>query len=124
MFVMHFFISGCLANLPPLFTLDMNNIVISENTPVGTVIYTLKGNDPENSPVHYDLQGTDALKVDHTTGDVTVVKPLDYEVRIKLFIVRTWCPISKIGFQLFYTSGSENVLRCVKEIQKAFDNYF
>lgn len=76
------FVLGCLANLPPLFILDMNNIVIPENTPVGTMIYTLQGTDPENSPVHYDLQGTDALKVDHATGDVTVVKPLDYEVGI------------------------------------------
>ncbi|KAJ8921829.1 hypothetical protein NQ315_008461 [Exocentrus adspersus] len=74
----------CLANLPPLFTLDMNNIVISENTPVGTVIYTLKGNDPEDSPVHYDIQGTDVLRVDHTTGDVTVVKPIDYETNTTL----------------------------------------
>ncbi|KAJ8969553.1 hypothetical protein NQ314_001705 [Rhamnusium bicolor] len=69
----------CHGNLPPLFILDMNNIVLSENTPVGTIIYTLKGTDPENSPVHYDIQGTEVLKVNHTTGDVTVVKPLDYE---------------------------------------------
>ncbi|KAG5879259.1 hypothetical protein JTB14_012529 [Gonioctena quinquepunctata] len=69
--------------------MDMNNLVIPENTPVGTVIYTLQGNDPENSPVHYDLQGTDILQVDHTSGKVTVVKPLDYETNNTLNVIVT-----------------------------------
>lgn len=60
--------------------MDMNNLAISEKTPVGNVIFTLEGSDPENRTVHFDLQGTDALKVNRNTGDVTVVKPLDYEV--------------------------------------------
>ncbi|XP_074032325.1 cadherin 87A [Leptinotarsa decemlineata] len=67
--------------------MDMNNLVIPENTPVGTVIYSLQGNDPENSRVHYDLQGTDVLQVDHTTGEVTVVKPLDYEKNNTLNVI-------------------------------------
>lgn len=58
----------------------MNNLAISEKTPVGTVIYRLEGTDPENSRVHFDLQGTDVLQVNQNTGEVTVVKPLDYEV--------------------------------------------
>lgn len=75
-----FLVAGCWANLPPVFSVDINNLAISENTPVGNVIATLEGWDPENSTVHYDLEGTDLLKVNRNTGAVTVVKPLDYEV--------------------------------------------
>ncbi|CAH1176398.1 unnamed protein product [Phaedon cochleariae] len=82
-----FLLEGCLANLPPLFTMDMNNLVIPENTPVGTVIYTLQGNDPENSQVHYDLQGTDVLQVDQATGEVRIIKPLDYETNNTLNVI-------------------------------------
>jgi hypothetical protein len=60
--------------------MDINNLAISERTPVGSVIYTLEGSDPENGPVHFGLEGTDVLKVNSNTGAVTVVKPLDYEV--------------------------------------------
>lgn len=77
-FVSYF--EACSANLPPLFVQDMNNRVVSENTAIGTVIYTLQASDPENSSITYDLRGTDALQVDHKTGKVTVIKSLDYEV--------------------------------------------
>lgn len=80
-------LSGCYGNLPPIFTRDMNNIVIPENTPVGTIIYKLEGTDPEDGPVRYDLQGTDVLDVNHLTGEVTVVKPLDYEANSTLNLV-------------------------------------
>lgn len=59
--------------------MDMNNFPVSETTPVGTVIYTLEGSDPENSTVQFDLEGTDVLKVNRKTGEVTVIKPLDRE---------------------------------------------
>lgn len=64
----------------------MNNLVIPENTPPGTIVYTLEASDPENSSIRYDIYGTDVLKVDHISGNVTVVKPLDYEVSIVLSI--------------------------------------
>lgn len=60
--------------------MDINNLALSEKTPVGSVVYTLEGSDPENSSVHFNLEGTDVLKVNRNTGAVTVVKPLDYEV--------------------------------------------
>lgn len=66
----------------------MNNLVIPENTPIGTVIYTLNASDPENGSIRYDLHGTDVLKVDHETGDVTVIKTLDYEVRYDILYSR------------------------------------
>ena len=67
-------------NSPPAFVKDMNNLVLSEATPVGTVVYKLEGFDPEGSDVTYGLIGTDNFKVDSKTGDVEVVKPLDREV--------------------------------------------
>ncbi|XP_045467864.1 cadherin-87A isoform X2 [Harmonia axyridis] len=78
---------GCHGNLPPVFTMDMNNLAISEATPVGSVIYTLEGSDPENRTVLFRLEGTDVLKVNPKTGDVTVAKPLDYEANSTLNII-------------------------------------
>lgn len=69
-----------MANLPPSFTADMNLHVVSESTPVGAAIYTLKGSDPEGGPVAFGLSGTDRLRVDPTSGVVTIVRPLDREV--------------------------------------------
>ena len=43
-------------NLPPFFTADMNQHTLTENTPVGSAIYTLQGKDPEGSRVKYGLQ--------------------------------------------------------------------
>ena len=68
-------------NLAPFFTADMNQHTILENTPVGTVIYTLKGEDPEGSSVRFGLKGTDKLAVDPVTGEVRVEKDIDRESR-------------------------------------------
>ena len=68
-------------NLAPFFTADMNQHTILENTPVGSVIYTLKGEDPEGSAVRFGLKGTDKLAVDPATGEVRVEKPIDRESR-------------------------------------------
>lgn len=58
----------------------MNNLALSEATPVGTIVYKLEGFDPEGSDVMYGLIGTDNFMVNPTSGDVEVVKPLDREV--------------------------------------------
>jgi len=68
-------------NLAPFFTADMNQHTLLENTPVGTVIYTLKGEDPEGSRVTFGLKGTDKLSVDPSSGEVKVEKPIDRESR-------------------------------------------
>lgn len=65
----------------------MNNLVLSEKTPVGEVVFTLEGTDPEGSPVHYGMHGTDLLQVNRDTGEVKVVKPLDHEVSIYLLMI-------------------------------------
>lgn len=58
----------------------MDNLALSESVPVGEKVFKLEATDPENSTVHFGIEGTDLLKVDRNTGDVTVVKPLDREV--------------------------------------------
>lgn len=58
----------------------MTNHVLNENLPVGSIVYTLKGHDPENSTVRYGILGTDFFSVNPTTGEVKLEKPLDREV--------------------------------------------
>ncbi|GLV42165.1 Cadherin 87A, partial [Carabus blaptoides fortunei] len=70
----------CNGNLPPIFSMDMNNQALYESTPVGDVVYRLEGYDPEGFKVHYGLVGTDRFKVDRDSGEVTIAKPLDREV--------------------------------------------
>ena len=68
-------------NFAPSFTADMNQHTLRENTPVGTVVYTLAGEDPEGSPVTFGVKGTNKFAVDPVTGDVTVERPIDREDR-------------------------------------------
>lgn len=71
-------------NESPTFIHDLNNQVVPENTPVGTIIGTLSGTDPENSVVHYGIKGTDLLLVDRDSGEVKLMKPFDREVNDSL----------------------------------------
>lgn len=74
------------ANLPPVFTQDMNNLALSESTPVDTIVYTLAGYDPEEGNVTFGLIGSDNFDVNPKTGEVKIVKELDREV---IFTVHT-----------------------------------
>ncbi|XP_061704355.1 cadherin-87A isoform X2 [Cydia pomonella] len=67
------------ADVLPAFTQDMNNLPLSESTPVGSVVYTLQGTNPSGGPVKYSLVGTDKFSVDPVSGEVTLVQPLDRE---------------------------------------------
>ncbi|KAL5273464.1 hypothetical protein ACFFRR_000290 [Megaselia abdita] len=69
----------CETNLPPIFTQVMNNLVLSENTEVGEVIYRLEGYDQEGSIVTFGSIGSDHFQVDPVSGNVTLVKKLDRE---------------------------------------------
>lgn len=62
--------------------MDMNNLALSEATPVGSIVYKLEGYDPEGSAVMYGLIGTNNFMVDPKTGDVEIVKALDREVYV------------------------------------------
>lgn len=75
-----FFSNLVRCNLPPIFTEDMNNLALSEATPVGYNVYKLEGYDPEGSEVTFGLIGSEHFEVDPKTGDVKVIKPLDREV--------------------------------------------
>lgn len=72
-------------NEPPEFSNDLNNLVLLENTPVGSVIGTLKGADKEGSVVYYGIEGTDLLSVDRDTGVVKLVKTIDREVSLMIY---------------------------------------
>lgn len=67
------------ANHPPIFTKDMNNFVISENTKVGAVVYKLEAYDPEGSNITFGME-SDVFKVDPVEGTVILMKKLDREV--------------------------------------------
>ncbi|KAK9508052.1 hypothetical protein O3M35_007799 [Rhynocoris fuscipes] len=71
---------GANGNQPPSFTHDMDNSILMENVPVGSVVGMLQGTDPEGATVRYGISGTDKFQVNSETGEVTLVKPLDHEV--------------------------------------------
>lgn len=75
-----FIIVSVFGNLPPIFTEDMNNLALSEATPVGWVVYKLEGYDPEGGEVTFGLIGSENFAVDSKTGEVKVTKALDREV--------------------------------------------
>lgn len=77
------------ANLPPVFTQDMNNLALSESTSVDTIVYTLEGYDPEGGNVTFGLIGSDNFDVDPQTGEVKIVKELDREVIFHIFFHKT-----------------------------------
>lgn len=56
------------ANKPPQFTKDLNNLILSESTEVGSIIGRLEGSDPENSDVSFGILGNDVFEVNSTTG--------------------------------------------------------
>lgn len=76
----------------------MNNHILKEDTPVGSIVYTLKGYDPENSSVVYGILGTDVLTVDPHSGEVKLVKPLDREVSETVFKVSPCHPLVLVAW--------------------------
>ncbi|XP_055710433.1 cadherin-87A isoform X2 [Phlebotomus papatasi] len=66
-------------NLPPVFTQDMNNLALSESTPVGAIVYQLEGYDPEGEEISFGLVGSDNFMVNPRTGEVEIVRALDRE---------------------------------------------
>ncbi|KAJ8670760.1 hypothetical protein QAD02_002019 [Eretmocerus hayati] len=74
-------IVGSDVNKPPQFEAGGYPIGLTlyETTPVGSKVFTLKGHDPEGSPVKYSIQLTDKFVVDPRTGAMTLAKPIDRE---------------------------------------------
>ncbi|XP_015043174.2 cadherin-87A [Drosophila pseudoobscura] len=72
-----------LLNHPPQFvpgTGDMSRFSLSENTPVGSPIYQLKGTDPEGGRLKYSISGP-VFSVDRETGVVRLRQELDRETQ-------------------------------------------
>ncbi|KAF9823771.1 hypothetical protein SFRURICE_000014, partial [Spodoptera frugiperda] len=71
-------------NMLPVFTQDMNNLALSESTPVGTIVYKLQGTDPEGLPVEdtikflVSIEDEDPLKVQNLVQS----QPSPYEVNV------------------------------------------
>lgn len=65
----------------------MNNLALSEMTPLDSIVYRLEGYDPEGGNVTFGLIGSENFQVDAITGDVKLVKELDREVSELIFIV-------------------------------------
>ncbi|XP_059616920.1 cadherin-87A [Phlebotomus argentipes] len=97
-FVWTLTLHGGECNLPPVFTQDMNNLALSESTPVGASVYRLEGYDPEGEEISFGIVGSDNFMVNPTTGEVEIVKALDREdqdtlhflVTIKDKVNSTW----------------------------------
>lgn len=57
---------------------DMARLAVSEGTPPGAAVYTLQGEDPEGSKLHYSISG-EYFTVNRESGVVILRKPLDRE---------------------------------------------
>ncbi|XP_071764020.1 cadherin-related family member 1a isoform X1 [Centroberyx gerrardi] len=79
---------------------------ISEDTPVGTQIYTLNGTDPEGDSVRYGLTfekgSREYFKVDPKSGNVTLVQELDREKQ------------DEISVRVSITDGPNKVVETVR----------
>ena len=59
---------------------DMARLAVSEGTAPGLPVYTLQGEDPEGSRLHYSISG-EYFTVDRDTGVVILRKALDREAQ-------------------------------------------
>ncbi|KAM8837875.1 cadherin-related family member 1a isoform 3-T3 [Spinachia spinachia] len=70
---------------------NMALVSISEDTPVGTQIFTLNGSDPEGDPVRYGLTfemgSKEYFRADSKTGRVTLILELDREKQAEISVV-------------------------------------
>ena len=67
---------------------DLRNFQINEDTPVGSVVYTLKGIDPEGAKVLYTISG-DHFSVNRENGVISLRAPLDRETDDLIEVVVT-----------------------------------
>lgn len=83
----------------------MNNLVLSESTPLNTIVYNLEGFDPEGKTiirvylnksnetlsfvsggaVTFGIIGSNNFIVNSRTGEVKIIKSLDREVTFSIF---------------------------------------
>ena len=71
----------------PVFTSDMNQHVISEGTQPGAIVYTLQATSADvktGDSLRFFIRNSDLFAVNATTGDVSLLQPLDREVSLLL----------------------------------------
>lgn len=78
----NFFTASGNVNLSPVFTQDMNNLALSESTPLNSIVYTLEGYDPEGGNVTFGVVGSEHFDVNPQSGEVRLIKALDREVSL------------------------------------------
>ena len=82
---------------------DMARLAVSEGTPPGAPVYTLEGEDPEGSKLHYSISG-EYFTVNRDSGVVVLRKALDREIQDLIEVI-----ISITGN---YTAFTVVPLRC------------
>lgn len=65
---------------------SMRDFHIDESKPIGSIVYTLKGEDPKGGRVNYAIS-TDVFDVDSETGNVKLIKQLDRETKSKIDVI-------------------------------------
>ncbi|GBP49666.1 Cadherin-related tumor suppressor [Eumeta japonica] len=69
----------------PKFTALSYQVIVPENEPVGSTILTVKASDDDNGPngiIRYIISSGNEnkeFKIDHITGVISILKPLDYD---------------------------------------------
>ncbi|XP_059614956.1 cadherin-23 [Phlebotomus argentipes] len=84
-----FLAAGQLINRIPHFipgSGDMSRFSLSENTPVGSPVYQLRGVDPEGSDLRYSISGP-VFTVDRDTGVVRLRQELDREAQDSVEVI-------------------------------------
>lgn len=77
---------------------DMSRLAVSEGTLPGVAVYTLQGEDPEGSKLHYSISG-EYFTVNRDNGVVTLRKSLDREAQD---IIEVIISITGIYEETFY----------------------
>ena len=111
-------------NRPPVLERgqDLLGFEIDEDTPVGSVVYTLKGTDPEGAKVLYSISG-DHFSVNRETGVITLRSPLDREREDLLDVIVTiqdeaFQHIIPFRRQIRVVDKNDNVPTFVKKVYK------
>ncbi|KAM7355169.1 cadherin 74A isoform 1-T1 [Cochliomyia hominivorax] len=106
-------------NQPPHFVPgsgDMGRFSLSENTPVGSPVYQLKGIDPEGSRLKYSISGP-VFSVDRDTGVVRLRQELDRETQDTIEVI-----ISITDEGIYATEPNTVSLRRVIPVRDFNDN--
>ncbi|XP_075716166.1 cadherin-related family member 2 [Rhinoderma darwinii] len=78
--------------------------LIAEDTPTGSVVFKINATDKDGDPLNYGIIGIDSFyfSCNKSSGEVTLVLPLDYETKPDLYIIQT------------VTDGFENVQKALQ----------